>query len=377
LTHRGLASSFAVVTAQEDDEKAAPSVDWARLATAVDTLVIMMGSASLGSVAQALIAGGRAPDTPAISVEWGTTPEQRSVGAPLVWIDAAVREAGLGAPLLTVVGKVASLREHLSWFESQPLFGKRVLVTRTRQQTSALADLLRRAGASPVELPAIELVPLAGESEIEFVVEELEARLYTWCLFTSPNAVDYIFAHLDRTQRDARVFTGCRVAALGSATESALAKRGLRAELTAAEFTSGGLLEALPSELRGARVLVPRAEGGSPGLVDGLRARGAQVDELLLYETRAPLEVPSEIVQLIRDGKIDVATFASSSSVRNLGGLLGSDFLRLRESVVACIGPVTAATARDLGLTVHIEPQTHTIPALVEALVEHLGGAKR
>ena len=372
VTHRGLASSFAVITGHEDDDKDEASVDWRRLAPAVDTLVVLMGGAALPGVARALIEGGRSAETPAVSIEWGTTTRQRSVAAPLDRIAAAVVEAGLGTPLLTLVGEVATLRDHIAWFESRPLFGKRVLVTRTRQQSSALAGLLRREGAVPVELPTLELVPVATDADLEAVTRRLEARDYAWTLFTSTNAVDFVLAYIERTGRDARVFAGSRLAALGAATATALRTRGLRADLVASEYTSDGLLASLQDvDVTGARVLLPRAGGGSRGLVEGLQARGATVDELVLYESRPPADADPEALELIRRGEIDVATFASSSSVRNLATLLGPGFDRLRDTLVACIGPVTAATAREQGLTVAIEPQEHTVPALVEALKEH------
>ena len=374
VTHRGLASSFAVVTGHEDDEKPETMVDWRSLATSVDTIVVLMGGAVLASVAAALIDGGRDAATPCVSVEWGTTTRQRSVAAPLTEIAESVRESGLGSPLLTVIGRVAELRDHIRWFESRPLFGKRVLVTRTRRQASALSDLLRREGAVPVELPALQMVPLATDEQMEGVASRLEARLYDWCLFTSTNAVDFLFDYLERSQRDARVFAGCKLAALGAATGASLAAHGLRADLTASEFTSAGLLEEMPIDIGGARVLLPHAEGGSEELYGGLKARGANVEELVLYDSAVPGEPDADTLQVVRRGGIDMATFASSSSVRNLKTLLGDDFARLNAATVACIGPVTAKTAREAGLDVKIEPSTHTIPALVEALKAHYAG---
>jgi uroporphyrinogen III methyltransferase/synthase len=290
------------------------------------------------------------------------------VQAPLGEIAGAVQAAGLGSPLLTVIGRVAELREHLSWFEGRPLFGKRVLVTRTRRQASALSELLRREGAVPVELPALELTPVATDAQLDAMASKLAARGYDWCLFTSPNAVEFVFDYLTQTNRDARLFAGCKLAALGAATAAALRERGLRADLTASEFTSAGLLESLPLDIGGAKVLLPRAEGGSEELYGGLKVRGAQVEELVLYDSAVPGAPDTETLRLVREGGIDVVTFASSSSVRNLTALLGADFAQLSEAVVACIGPVTAQTAREAGLTVAIEPATHTIPALVEAL---------
>jgi uroporphyrinogen III methyltransferase/synthase len=368
VTHRGLASSFAVVTGHEDGDKPEATVDWRALATSVDTIVVLMGGAALPDVASALIAGGRDAGTPCVSIEWGTTPQQRSVAAPLSEIAAEVRRAGLGSPLLTVIGRVAELRDHLAWFESRPLFGKRILVTRTRRQASALSNLLRREGAVPVELPALEMVPVATDEQLEAIALKLAGRRFDWCLFTSTNAVDFAFDYLERSGRDARVFAGCKLAALGSATATSLASHGLRADLTASEFTSAGLLEALPLDIGGARVLLPRAEGGSEELYGGLKTRGANIEELVLYDSAVPGAPDAEVLQAVREGRIDAVTFASSSSVRNLKTLLGTDFARLGGAAVACIGPVTAKTARDEGLDVQIEPSTHTIPALVEAL---------
>jgi uroporphyrinogen III methyltransferase/synthase len=370
VTHRGLASSFAAVTGHEDEDKTELSVDWRALATSVDTIVVLMGGSALSTVASSLIDGGRRPETPAVSIEWGTTNKQRSVSAPLAAIAESVSGAGLGSPLLTVIGHVAELREHLSWFERRPLFGKRILVTRSRGQASALAELLRAEGAVPIELPTLELRPVADDDQLETMVQQLQARKYAWCLFTSPNAVEFVFDYVERSRRDARAFAGCKLAALGSATALTLKVRGLLPEVTAGEFTSAGLLDSLPLDLGGAGVLLPRAEGGSQELTSGLKARGASVDEVVLYESAPPSQPDQDALQLLRDGRIDIATFASSSSLRNLATLLGDDLTALQRCVIACIGPVTAATARKLGLVVSVEPSTHTIPALVDTLKE-------
>ncbi|HEX5141249.1 MAG TPA: uroporphyrinogen-III C-methyltransferase [Dehalococcoidia bacterium] len=370
VTHRQLASSFAVVTGHEDEDKPDASVDWRRLATAVDTIVILMGAAALPGVSRALIEGGRDAQTPAVTVEWGTTTRQRSVSSTLDRIHATVHEAGLRNPLLTVVGQVATLREHIAWFENRPLFGKRVLVTRTRRQASALSDLLRREGALPVELPALELAPVASDEQMEGMARDLEERRYDWCLFTSVNATAFVLDYLERSGRDARIFAGCKLAALGSATTASLAARGLRADLVASEFSSAGLIDSLPLDIGGAHFLLPRGAGGVD-LRGPLRARGAIVEEIALYESVAPSAIDPEVLQMIRSGEIDVATFASSSTVRNLASILGDDFAHLGDAVIACIGPVTADTAREAGLAVAVEPSTHTIPALVEALKAH------
>ncbi len=289
----------------------------------------------------------------------------------LAEISGAVKAARLGTPLLTIVGQVGSLQEHIGWFGRGPLAGKRILVTRTRHQASALSHLLRSEGAIPVELPTLELKVVATDAKLETAATALIAGSYGWCVFTSPNAIEQIFEYLDRSDRDTRVFGGCKIAALGSATAMALRYRGIKADLVASEFTTSGLLESMPADLSNARILLPAAEGANPALPQGLRTRGAEVDELKLYESVVPKSIDEEILQTVREGRLDIATFASSSAVRNLASLLGDDFARLNDAIVASIGPVTSTTAKELGLRVDIEPSTHTIPALVEALKTH------
>jgi len=385
LTHRGVASSFAVVTGHEDDAKDAAGVDWARLAGSVDTLVVLMGAAALESIALQLIEAGLDPETPAVSVEWGTLPEQRSLAAPLRDIHRRVAEAGMGTPLLTVIGQVGRLREDLSWFESLPLFGKRVLVTRTREQASALSALLRERGARPLELPALEIVPLP-DGDAWSAVKAMGLGDYDWCLFTSVNAVEHFWRSVIAVGWDARVFK-CLVAAIGRATADALKAHSIVPDLLATESTSEGLLEALVewarktgvpamTALQGSRFLYPRAADARDVLAAGLRNSGAEVDEVLLYEARVPARASESALDIMHDG-VDVVTFASSSAVRNLAELLGPEFARLRTATIACIGPVTAATARGYGLEVQVQPKVQTIEALVEALCDHYRPQRR
>jgi uroporphyrinogen-III synthase len=226
----------------------------------------------------------------------------------------------------------------------------------------------------PIELPALELSPVATDQELEAMTQRLLSRHYDWCLFTSTNAADFVLDYLDRSDRDVRVFAGCKLAALGSATAETLRAKGLRPDLTASEFTSTGLVDSLPLDIGGLHFLLPRATGGVD-LRGALRARGAIVDEVALYESKVPESIDPDVLQLVKDGEVDVATFASSSSVANLAALLGKDFERLRESLIASIGPVTSQTAQELGLNVGIEASPHTIPALVDALKAHYAHA--
>ena len=373
ITHRGVAASVAFVTGHEDPTRGEAGVDWAHLATAVDTIVLLMGIASLKAITERLVAAGRSADTPVAIVEWGTLPHQNTVVGTLRDIVAKVAKAGIGNPAITVVGEVVQLRETLRWFDIRPLFGQLVLVTRTRRQASELARALAAAGAEPIELPTIELTPKIDRARLSAAVDHLREGAYAWLLFTSANAVTIFFDFLAERSLDARSVRAS-VAVIGPGTANGLRARGIVPDVTPARdaYTTEGLLAALDGEeMRGRRVLLPRAEGGRHVLIDGLGARGAAVDEVTLYVASVPQETNAEGLRRLRSGEIDVATFASSSSVRNLVTLLGDDLEPLRNCRIACIGPVTAATVSELvGRAPDLVAEEHTIAGLVQALVE-------
>ncbi len=380
VTHRGLASSFAVVTGHEDPTKEESSIDWSKLAGGADTLVLLMATGTLAEIAGQLIAHGRPPETPAAVIRWGTTPRQETVTGTLADIAERATAAGLSPPTITVVGEVVRLRETLRWFDSpqaRPLFGKRVLVTRSRRQASALSRALSLEGAEPIELPAIELVATADERKVARLgraIKRLAAGEYGWAVFTSANGVDAFFDHLRRAGRDARAFASARLCAIGPGTAAELAARGLVADLLPGEFIAEGVVSALAEQgVAGKRVLLPRAEGARPELVEGLRDLGATVDEVTLYVAALPKEADSEALERLRAGEVDVVTFASSSTVKNLVKLLGGDVECLRKPVIACIGPVTAKTVEELlGRRPDVVASEHTIPGLVRALRERV-----
>jgi len=394
VTHRGLASTFAVITGHENPEKPESSIDWGKLATAVDTLVFLMGTKTLPEIVEKLIENGCTPKTPAAVIRWGTTPEQQTVTGTLTDIVRRVQEANLSPPAITVVGEVVRLREKLSWFEDRPLFGKRVLITRTRRQASTLARLLTEEGAIPIELPAIEIGPSGDADAVGEAIDALTASRYAWAVFTSANAVELWFGHLRERGLDARAFATTKVAAIGPATAEALAGRGIVADVVPKEYVAEEVVRALlprlamaspsvrPEEpssaaerrLEGSRVatapriLVPRAESARPELVEGLRAAGAEVDEITLYRAAVPETAPAEALSLLREGAIDIVTFTSSSTVRNLAAMLNGHIETLRGPLVACIGPITAKTAEELGLRVDVVASEYTVEGLVRAL---------
>jgi uroporphyrinogen III methyltransferase/synthase len=353
VTHRGRSTSFTVVTGHEDPW-AATDTDWEAVARVGGTIVILMGVATRAAIAERLMAGGRPGSTPVAAVTWGTRPEQRTVRTTL----SGLANAAIAAPATIVVGEVAGL--DLRWFEDRPLFGRRVVVTRSRDQASELSDALRALGAETIELPAIELAdPADGGASLRDAAADIAS--YHWVVVTSPNTVPRLFAHL----RDARALGGVQVAAIGPGTAAVMRSHGVEADLVPERFVAESVVDAFPSGP--GRVLLPRAAVARDVLPDGLRAKGWTVDVVEAYRTEPAQPAPDELAAA---ASADAITFTSSSTVSNFLALAGADRV---PPVVACIGPVTAATARSAGLTVDVEAPVHTITGLVGALVEHLG----
>jgi len=358
VTHRGVSTHFTVVTGHEDPAKDRTDVDWEALARTGGTLVVLMGAGRVGEIARRLIAGGRAPTTPVAAVRNGTRPNQHTVRTTL----GTLADAGIRAPSAIVIGEVAGL--DLGWFESRPLFGRSVVVTRAREQASALRARLEELGADVLELPSIALEPL------DVTVGDLTG--YEWLVFTSPNGVGAFFTRgLHPSGRDARALAGLRVAAIGPGTARALASHGITVDLVPERFVAESLLEAFPEPTApGARVLLARAEQARDVLPEGLTARGFAVDVLPVYRTVSAAPDPAS-VERVRRGEVDALTFTSSSTVTNLLDLLGG--VPQPQPLVVSIGPVTSATAKERGLRVDAEADEHTIDGLVATLLTCFG----
>ncbi|HEX2119719.1 MAG TPA: uroporphyrinogen-III C-methyltransferase [Acidimicrobiales bacterium] len=352
VTHRGLSTSFTVVTGHSR-HAVDNDVDWDALARAADTIVVLMGVAHRAEIAARLQAGGLPGDTPVAAIRWGTRPGQRTVRTTL----RDLPDVTLEPPVTIVIGRVAGL--DLRWFEGRPLFGRRVVVTRARAQASSLVEKLTALGAEAVELPTIEIGdPSDGGQALRAAAARLSS--YTWVVFTSTNAVDRLFAHL----HDARDFGPARVAAVGPGTAAALAARGVVADLQPPSAVAESLVEAFP-EGSGA-VLLPQAAAARPVLAEGLRAKGWEVHVAEAYRTVAAR--PSDEA-LAAAAKADAIAFTSSSTVTSWLDLAGAAAL---PPVVACIGPVTAATAAEHSLPVTVVAEEHTVDGLVAALVTAL-----
>ncbi|MGH9039163.1 MAG: uroporphyrinogen-III C-methyltransferase [Acidimicrobiia bacterium] len=357
VTQRGMSTSFIVVTGHEGTRKIPNRTDWESIARVGGTIVILMGVANRGAIAERLMAGGLAPGTPVTAITWGTRPEQRTQRTTLAQLGAAPVES----PATMVVGAVAGL--DLRWFEDRPLFGRTVVVTRAREQASELMGRLRHLGAETVELPVIEIGDAAdGGAALREAVRTVGD--YDWVAFTSPNGVERFFAALDDLGLDVRALAGAAVAAIGPGTAAVLARGGIRADLMPSRFVAEAVVEAFPSGP--GRVLLPRAAVARDALPAGLEAKGWTVDVVEAYRTHLARPSPAALAAA---RAADAVTFTSSSTVTNYLEVAGDG---PHPPVVACIGPVTADTARAAGLSVTVEADEHTIDGLVQALVDVL-----
>lgn len=370
VTHRAVATSFAVVTGHEDPTKVESSMRWDKLATATDTLVFLMGVENLPYITKQLVDNGRATDTPAAVIRWGTKPEQRTLVTTLGSAAEDVKRNGIKPPAIFIVGDVVKLRDELAWFdalENRPLFGKTVLVTRSRPQASKMTEKLETMGARVIELPAIHIDDPADNYEAVDAAISLIAS-YDWLIFTSVNGVDRFFDRLFAANKDARDLTKAHFAAIGKATAARLKRYGILADIVPKEYRAEGVIAALKNELApGERVLIPRAQEAREILPESLREYGAIVDVVPVYETKEADVDSAEVKKMLAAGEIDFATFASGSTVRNLVKIIGDASLLQKTKVVA-IGPITAGTCKELGIEVAAMPDEYTIDALAKTV---------
>ncbi|HEX7188696.1 MAG TPA: uroporphyrinogen-III synthase [Actinomycetes bacterium] len=347
--------------------------DWSNLAAGNATLVLLSATAVIGDVAKALVAAGRPAETPVAMTERGTTTSQRTVVSTLERIAADVKAAKLGAPTITVVGNTVASREVLSWFETKPLFGWRVLVPRTKEQAGALADRLRACGAVPEEVPTIAVEPPRTPQQMERAIKGLVTGRYEWIAFTSRNAVKAVRERFEEYGLDARAFAGIKVAAVGEQTAADLLAWGIKPDLVpSGEQSASGLLEDWPPYDAVFdpidRVFLPRADIATENLVAGLVERGWEVDDVTAYRTVRAAPPAAPIREAIKSGGYDAVVFTSSSTVRNLVGIAGKPHT---STVIACIGPATAKTAEEHGLRVDVLAASPSVADLATALSEY------
>ncbi|MDR7087899.1 uroporphyrinogen III methyltransferase/synthase [Aeromicrobium panaciterrae] len=342
------------------------------------TLVLLSAVARIGEAARGLIEAGRSPETPVAMTRVGTTTEQTTVVSTLADIAADAKAAGMTAPAITVVGEVVTMREALSWFETKPLYGWRILVPRTKEQSAGLATRLRGYGAISEEVPTISVEPPRNPQQMDKAVRGLVEGRYEWIAFTSVNAVKAVREKFEEYGLDARAFSGLKVAAVGDKTAEAIATWGIRADLVpTGEQSARGLLEDWPpyDDLLDPinRVFLPRADIATETLVAGLIDLGWEVDDVTAYRTVRAAPPPAPVREAIKTGKFDAVMFTSSSTVRNLVGIAGKPHT---STIIACIGPATAKTAEEHGLRVDVLAESPSVDVLADALAE-FGAARR
>lgn len=370
VTHRGMATQVTFFTGHEDPTKMESSLDFAELANLKGTKVMLMGVDRLGIITSKLLENGANPATPVTLIRWGTTPQQETLAGTLSTISELAEKAAFKAPAIAVFGEVARLRDDLRWFDKRPLFGKRIVVTRSRKQAGVLTKSLAELGADVIEIPTIRTEPPTNLREFAEMVRD--AHAYDWLLFTSPNAVEAFFEMFYRIYSDAREIGGTRIAAVGPATAQKIRDYRLRVDVQPDEFVPEAIVDALrkDGDIENLRVLIPRAEITRDVLATMLTKLGAIVDETIAYRTVPETNDISGALARFDAEDVDLITFTSSSTVEN--------FLALRPKLpknlkTASIGPVTTQTMRKSGLRIDFEATQHDIPGLVAVILREFG----
>jgi uroporphyrinogen III methyltransferase/synthase len=372
LTHRKFTSTIAFVTGHEDPSKAESSIDWEAIARGIGTIVFLMGVKNLPHITDRLMHHGMPPETPVALVRWGTTPKQTTVSGTLATIVERTKAAGLKPPAIIVVGHVVKLREKMQWFETRPLMGKCIVVTRAREQASDLVKRLSDLGAECLECPTIKVSPPEDVKPLDSAIENLSS--YDWLIFTSVNGVNFFFERLFQKNKDVRALKDIHTAVIGPATEKRLFDFGLKSDIVPESYRAESVIKAFAGkDVTGKEILLPRAEEARPVLPLELKKMGAAVDEVTAYRTHAVKDNADVLSARLKERSIDMITFTSSSTAKNFHALFPNEDLKdlMQGVTIASIGPVTADTARDLGFDVHIVAESYTIPGLCQAILKH------
>ena len=366
VTHRNYTSTLAIITGHEAEDKEESKIDFSALSK-IGTLIFLMGVKNIPNIAKRLIEEGKSPEIPVAVIQWGTLPKQKTATGTLKNIVERVKEKGITAPAIIIVGEVVELREKFNWFETKPLFGKKIIVTRTREQASKLVEKLEELGAMCYEIPTIKIEALVND-KIYQTIEKLPS--YDWIIFTSENGVKVFFKILWEKGRDVRVLGNSKIAVIGSSTKAFLEKMGIRADLIPEkEFTQEGLVSAFSRiDIKDKNVLIPRAKEAREFLPQKLKEIGAKVDVLPVYETKTCEESKERLKNILKEG-VDIVTFTSSSTVKNFFRLIEeTEKDSLKNIVFASIGPITSVTLKEFGFEPHIEAKEYTIEGLVNAI---------
>ena len=370
LTHRDYTATLAFVTGHEDPAKEKSNINWSALAKGIGTLVFLMGVKNLPHIAAQLLKHGMALDTPIALVRWGTTPQQTALTGTLENIVEKVKQAGLKAPAIIVVGGVVNLREKMKWFELRPLMGKKIVVTRSRDQASDLVKKLSDLGADCLECPTINVTAPQNQQPLDQAIENLSS--YDWIVFTSVNGVKFFFKRLFENKKDVRALHHIKTASIGPVTARKLRDFGLNTDIIPKSFCAESVIDAFKNQdIKDKKILLPRAEQARPILPLELSKMGAKIDEITTYCTKQADDNAETLLTNLRQGSIDMVTFTSSSTVKNFKALLpeNEDLKKLMQGVtIASIGPITTDTAKELGFEVEVTAESFTILGLCKAI---------
>lgn len=372
LTHRDFTASVAFVTGQEGKDKDESAIDWDRLSLGGGTVVFYMGVTTLRRNMQRMIQHGRSADTPVALVRWATTVCQQVLTGTIADIADRAEEAGFKPPAITIVGEVVTLREKLRWYDSRPLCGRKIIVTRAAEQAGEFSTKLATRGAAVLECPTIRLVEPESWQLLDVAIRELAS--YDWLILTSGNAVRFFFQRLEALGLDARALAGCKVCAVGPKTADIFKVFGVRPDLVPSDYKAEGIVDEFSRlDLKGAKILFPKADKAREIIPCELKRMGAHVDGPVAYRNILPDRLPPEALFALEKRSADCITFTSSSTVQNLAAMLGEELLldMLKGVTVASIGPITSKSCRELGLKVDIEPEAYTLDALTAAIEAH------
>lgn len=370
VTHRGLTSNVAFITGNEDPTKEDTDIDWTKISTGIGTLVFLMGMANLPKIAKKLMENGRSPDTPVALIRWGTLPEQVTLTATLKDIVQKAEENKFKNPAIIIVGEVVSLREELKWVEKRPLWGQRVLVTRSRDQASIFSKMIHDLGGEPIEFPTIDIIQPDDYTPLDKAIAAIED--FDWIIFTSVNGVQAFYERLLFKKMDFRQLKGVRICAIGPKTREELEKYGLLVDYVPGEYRAEAIIERMQGEdLKGKKILLPRADIARKILPESLKVMGADVHEVIAYKTVKGNGQLNNIKDLLTDKKITIITFTSSSTVKNFISMFDKNELPelLKGIKLASIGPITTRTAVELGLSIDIEATEYTLDGLLQAIL--------
>ncbi len=378
VTHRDHTSFVSFITGHENPDKKETSMQWDVYAKSNATLVFLMGVKNLENITKQLILHGKPADTPIALVRWGTTAKQQTVTGTLETIVEQVKKAKLKSPAIIIIGHVVSLRDELAWFDKRPLFGKRIVITRARSQASDLVSKLSKLGAQCIEIPTIKIAPPEDIKPLKESIENINN--YDWLVFTSVNGVKFFFDILFDMGKDVRILGHLKFACIGPVTKERLQDYGIISDILPETYRAESVIDAFSRfEIKNKKILLPRAKKARTILPEELTKMGAEVDEIIAYETLLDDKEKEQLITLLEKNKIDAITFTSSSTVSNFMSLLDSqdsDNL-LKEIVTASIGPITSDTIKSNNIKLDIEAKEYTIQGLVDALLTYYEGKSK